>query len=219
MNFMMSETEPKREQEKKIGVAFVFSNELDENGEINAETKARVDKAIELFEEGKIQHFLLTGGIFRSGMKQPISEIMKEYLLSRSIPDDSIIIEKNSKDTATNILFGYLDILKKFGPEKFRTEEKIYATEEEIKEAFKSIMNECNLYWVSSKYHLERVIKLLEGNGLYDSREKFVAPDSHSKPDGWKNKLIEQVARVLLLLEKDGRGPITSYLRNKDRND
>jgi len=214
---MNKEKEPKREGEKREGIAFVFSREVDETEKLDAETIARLDKAIELYREGKIKYFFVSGGTFREHMTRPIAEPMEEYLIEKGVSQNDIQKEISSSNTATNILFGYLHILKKFGLEKFRTDEDIPATEEELQEAFRNISAKHDIYWVSSEFHLGRIKKLLEANNLLAEGQQFASPEDFKTPKGLSAKIVELIAETLLTIEPDGKGKITSFLRNKNR--
>lgn len=212
-----SEFEPEREQEKKTGIAFVFSHEMDQNQEIDSETKSRLDKALELYKSGQVKYFEVVGGKFRKGMEVPIADKMQEYLLENGVEKDNIITERISIDSITNILFGYLDIIKKFGPEEFKTDEKIYFDEDKLKELFKDITKKYNFYWVSSLYHLLRIKKIVKGNKLHTDEQEFVSPKTNKFPDGIKGIAAEIISHTILLGDKTGRGKIMTKLRNSDR--
>src|SRR3989344_291410 len=81
------DTEPKQK-----GIAFVFSywTEKDNPNELDIETKRRLDKALQLYDEGKIAYFLVTGGEFTEGADKPFGTMMANYLLNRNkkIKDD-----------------------------------------------------------------------------------------------------------------------------------
>ena len=54
---MKKEKKPTRKKDRREGIAFVFSREVDETEKLDAETIARLDKAIELYRDGKIKYW------------------------------------------------------------------------------------------------------------------------------------------------------------------
>ena len=73
----------------------------------------RANKAIELYQDGKIKRILCSGGIGYLNTDRKIPEAIKlqEYLLKKGISKTDILIEPNSRNTYENILLS-LHILK-----------------------------------------------------------------------------------------------------------
>lgn len=68
----------------------------------------RCDKALELFLTGGFDYILVTGGITNPKETQTVSEaeIIREWLLSKKVPSEAIIMESRSLDSFENIKFG-----------------------------------------------------------------------------------------------------------------
>lgn len=96
--------------------------------EIHDELKGRLDVAIELF--GEDSKLLLSGGITNGKLDKSEAQVMKEYCMSRGIPEAAIMLEENSLDTIGNGVFTMLEVHGKFLPHM--------------------------IYVVSSCYHMER---------------------------------------------------------------
>lgn len=65
--------------------------------------KARIDHAIKLYQEGRVNVVLLTGGY---GKNAPFaeSEVAYNYCVSNGVPRERILLEKNSQTTEQNII-------------------------------------------------------------------------------------------------------------------
>ncbi len=138
--------------QKKPGIGFVFSNWLEKDNpkELDKETKRRLQKALELYRSDKIAYFLVTGGEFVEGMKKPYAKTMADYLAVYGIPQNVIIEERHSKDTATNVRFGkFLLGLKD--------------------------MDELPIYYISSDFQLTRVRKIVVGQGVERFDDVYVS--------------------------------------------
>ncbi len=65
----------------------------------------RVEGGIKLYKEGKVSKLLVSGGIgFKAKNKDIEAYKMKEYLLSKGIPEEDIIVEDKSRDTKENMI-------------------------------------------------------------------------------------------------------------------
>ncbi len=96
--------------------------------EIHDELKGRLDVAIKLFNSDT--KLLLSGGITNHALNKSEAQVMKEYCLSKGVPETSIILEEKALDTIGNGVFCMMEVHGKFLP-------KI-------------------IYVVSSCYHMER---------------------------------------------------------------
>ncbi|MBQ4506953.1 MAG: YdcF family protein [Firmicutes bacterium] len=102
--------------------------------------KSRVDKALEIFEKcGRRPVIIPSGG---QGGDEKISEAqaMKDYLLSRGVPEDKIITEDRSSSTRENIWFSKELIERRGGSKRTAL--------------------------VSSNYHVYRCLRLAHEEGL-----------------------------------------------------
>src|SRR3990167_3315595 len=92
------EYEKKREQK---GIAFVFGEQpkKDNPQELSDESKERLDKAFELYQEGAVCYFLLSGGEFAEGLPKPFAKMMADYLVSKqkqTLLIENSLLEKDS---------------------------------------------------------------------------------------------------------------------------
>lgn len=64
----------------------------------------RLWAAVELWNQGKVEKLILTGGL-GSGDQQTEAEAMKKFLLSNGIPEEALILEEKATNTYENLLF------------------------------------------------------------------------------------------------------------------
>lgn len=92
-----------KDERKQADVAVVLGNKVELNGEPSERLKARLDKAVELYDEGYFRHIIVSGGIGKEGFDE--AEVMKSYLVQQGIPEGNITEDNegiNSYWTARN---------------------------------------------------------------------------------------------------------------------
>lgn len=72
------------------------------NGSPSAVMRSRVDKAVELWREGKVKKLFFTGGHVKNPHIE--SEIMKDYAVKLGVPEELIVTEKESVSTYHNMM-------------------------------------------------------------------------------------------------------------------
>jgi len=73
----------------------------------------RIKTAARFYKEGRAKYIIATGGVFNieyNGKKLLEGEYMKEVLKSYGVPEDAIIVEKESRDTKENFLYSTIQI-------------------------------------------------------------------------------------------------------------
>jgi vancomycin permeability regulator SanA len=81
----------------KSDVAVILGNKVELDGTPSARLQGRLNRAIELFEKGYFDNIIVSGGIGKEGYSEAI--VMKEYLLKKGIPSDSILVDEEGSDT------------------------------------------------------------------------------------------------------------------------
>lgn len=107
----------------------------------------RIQKAIELYKNNKINKILVSGdiGYFNKNKKISEARIMYSYLLKNNIPKQDIFIENKSKNTIDNTLYSINLIKTKYNQKRIK------------------------LLLISSDYHTKRCKLLsLKNNYLYN---------------------------------------------------
>ncbi len=85
-----------------VDAAVVLGNKVEKDGQPSKRLEARLNKSVELYEEGYFTFIIVSGGIGKEGYNEPA--VMKSYLIDKGIPKDKIIDSNgyNSYMTAEN---------------------------------------------------------------------------------------------------------------------
>lgn len=86
-----------KDEISEADVGVVLGNKVELNGAPSKRLQARLDKAAELYKQGKFSYIIVSGGIGIEGFDEAI--VMKEYLVELGIPDDKIITDSNGYNT------------------------------------------------------------------------------------------------------------------------
>lgn len=78
---------------KHADVAVVLGNKVELNGLPSERLKARLDRTVELYEEGYFPMIIVSGGIGVEGFDE--AKVMKAYLVDQGIPDEKIFEDNN----------------------------------------------------------------------------------------------------------------------------
>jgi vancomycin permeability regulator SanA len=82
--------------------AVVLGNTVEPNGQPSDRLKARLEKAVELYEQKLVGKIIVSGGLGVEGFEE--ADVMRSYLVSRNIPESNIILDRggsNTQKTAT----------------------------------------------------------------------------------------------------------------------
>jgi len=93
----------------KYDVAIALGSGLNSEGEIALPDQRRLDKLVELYKEGASQTLLISHGTGPQKAGIPEAQVFKNYLESRGIPSEQILIEGKSKDTIENAFYSRFD--------------------------------------------------------------------------------------------------------------
>lgn len=85
------------------------------DGKMNAIYKMRLAWAFELYETGRTQHIILSGGAVHSPYVE--AEIFAMYLMGKGIPANALILERNAEHSLENVFYS-MEIAEKYGFEK-----------------------------------------------------------------------------------------------------
>ncbi|NGQ94818.1 YdcF family protein [Brevibacillus sp. SYP-B805] len=66
--------------------------------------RERLDLALSLYQEGYVPFLLVSGGL-GEGKKVEEAVVMKNYLMEKGVPEDSIIVENKARSTYENLAF------------------------------------------------------------------------------------------------------------------
>ncbi|TLS50751.1 YdcF family protein [Paenibacillus antri] len=83
--------------------ALIVLGQRTENEEIGELLRERLDTAVRLFERHRYRFLILSGGAV--GSERSEAEKMQDYLISRGVPKDKMILETLSRNTVQNIAY------------------------------------------------------------------------------------------------------------------
>ena len=130
---------------KNFDVILVLSNEMNREGELNRESKARANKAIKFFKRYSAKYLITSGWAYRKDTELCIATAIKNYIISNSdIKSNLVLTELNSRDTVGDAYFTKTNIVI---PNNFR-----------------------KLCIITSNYHIfrtRRIFNLIYGNKYY----------------------------------------------------
>lgn len=92
-----------KEYRTEYDCAIVCGYPANKDGTPSELMKTRVEKAVTLWEEGKVKKLILSGAAV--GNEHIEAEIMKQYAIDRGIPEKYIILETKAVSTYHNMLY------------------------------------------------------------------------------------------------------------------
>ncbi len=93
-----------------VDMAVVFGNEVTPDGKPSGRLKARLDKAIEVFNNQQTKILMVSGGMGKEGFDE--ATVMAKYLNENHIPQENIIIDSDGINTESTVQ-NTLKIMKK----------------------------------------------------------------------------------------------------------
>lgn len=82
----------------KVDVGIVLGNKVELNGQPSERLQSRLEKAIELYQQGYFPYLIVSGGIGKEGFDEAV--VMKDYLVNHGIPEAKIILDNKGTNTA-----------------------------------------------------------------------------------------------------------------------
>jgi len=122
---------------KKADIAIILGNKVNEDGTLSTRLEKRLETGIKLYKNHRVKQILVSGGLGKEGFYE--GDKMKEFLVSKGIPD-SLIITDNHGDNTRLTVENTLKFQKKY--------------------KFKSIIV------VSQYFHVTRTKKLFKAQGF-----------------------------------------------------
>ncbi|HEY2493523.1 MAG TPA: YdcF family protein [Paenibacillus sp.] len=66
--------------------------------------RERLEEGLRLYQGGKFEYFIVTGGLDRPGMRLTEAQGMAQYLLEHGVPQEAVVLENEATDTWENLL-------------------------------------------------------------------------------------------------------------------
>jgi vancomycin permeability regulator SanA len=80
----------------------ILGNKVNENGQLSERLKARVDKGLQLHQEGWCQQILVSGGLGKEGHLE--GDVMAAYLIQKGVPPTAVLIDNKGSNTHASAL-------------------------------------------------------------------------------------------------------------------
>jgi len=91
------------DEEDISDVGVILGNKVNQDGTLSARLKHRLDKGLQLYQEGLVHQLVVSGGLGKEGFYEGTK--MAEYLQLKGVPEQDIITDNqgnNTKATALN---------------------------------------------------------------------------------------------------------------------
>lgn len=75
----------------------VYGNTVNEDGTLSQRLKARLDVALEVFQNYKVEKIIVSGAVGKEGHNE--AKKMQEYLVKEGIPNEKIFIDSRGYTT------------------------------------------------------------------------------------------------------------------------
>ncbi|MBI1320563.1 MAG: YdcF family protein [Candidatus Hydrogenedens sp.] len=86
-----------RDDTAKADAAVVLGNRIEADGQPSDRLRARLDRALELYESGMVPLVIVSGGIGLEGFDE--ATVMRAYLMDHGIPADRVIADSEGVNT------------------------------------------------------------------------------------------------------------------------
>jgi len=87
------------EYKGRADIAVVLGNRVDADSSLSPVLQGRVDKALQLYRQGRIRTIMVSGGRGMTGGKVPEGMAMKKYLVRNGVPADRVIEDNDGENT------------------------------------------------------------------------------------------------------------------------
>jgi uncharacterized SAM-binding protein YcdF (DUF218 family) len=104
-----------KKQEKIYDAVIIPGFPFNPDGKMNAIYRLRLAWAYELYQTGRTQHIILSGGAVHSPYVE--AEIFALYLMEKGIPAEALILERNAEHSLENVFYS-MEIAEKYGFEE-----------------------------------------------------------------------------------------------------
>ncbi len=91
---------------KEADLAVILGNKVNEDGTLSTRLEKRLESGIQLYSNHRVRRILVSGGLGKEGFYE--GDKMKEFLVSKGVPDSAIIVDNkgdNTRRTIENTLY------------------------------------------------------------------------------------------------------------------
>jgi uncharacterized SAM-binding protein YcdF (DUF218 family) len=86
-----------RDNIRQVDSAVVLGNKVETNGQPSPRLQARLDKTLQLYQQGLFANVIVSGGVGIEGFDEAF--VMKQYLVAHGIPEARIYVDSHGKTT------------------------------------------------------------------------------------------------------------------------
>lgn len=86
---------------KKADLAVILGNKVNEDGTLSERLEKRMESGVSLYRQHRVKKILVSGGLGKEGFYE--GDRMKEYLVSKGIPDSLIIVDNKGNNTRATV--------------------------------------------------------------------------------------------------------------------
>lgn len=86
-----------RDELEQVDVAIVLGNKVEVSGVPSPALKSRLDRTLELYNEGYIKNIIVSGGVGKEGHDE--AYVMKGYLVNKGVPEGIVILDSEGYNT------------------------------------------------------------------------------------------------------------------------
>jgi vancomycin permeability regulator SanA len=90
---------------QRADLAVILGNKVNEDGTLSTRLEKRLESGLQLYKDQRVKKILVSGGLGKEGFYE--GDKMKEFLVSKGIPDSIIIVDNkgdNTRKTVENTL-------------------------------------------------------------------------------------------------------------------
>lgn len=86
---------------KKADLVVILGNKVNEDGALSERLKKRLESGVSLYRQHRVKKILVSGGLGKEGFYE--GDKMREYLVSKGIPDSLIIVDNKGNNTRATV--------------------------------------------------------------------------------------------------------------------
>jgi len=86
---------------QKSDIAVVFGNEVQTDGKPSPRLEARLQKTLQLYQQGYFPEIVVSGGFGKEGFDE--ATVMQNYLITNGVPSNAILLDHNGDNTLATV--------------------------------------------------------------------------------------------------------------------
>lgn len=99
--YRITQTTPFQIPQERADAAIVLGTTVNYDGSLSPRLQARLDAALTLFQQNRIEYIIVSGGLGKEGFYE--GDKMRDYLLAQGVPETQIIVDNHGNNTFLTI--------------------------------------------------------------------------------------------------------------------